>query len=204
MGSTQIMRESSIMSIDDIEDIICRLKNEDKSAVDELFNYYYPRLYSFSKAILKIENQIDDVLQEIFVKIWLNRQKIGKAETFNAWIFTITKNEILSLLRNNIKDQTFKHELFLRSVAEEYYTPNPVEFDEIKAGIDKIVAGLPEKRQMVFILSRTEGRSNREIALQLNISEKTVEDHITHAIKQIKHSMKESGILSVLYFYLFL
>ena len=204
MGSAQIIGKNRIMSLDDIEDIIHRLKNEDKSPVDELFNYYYPRLYYFSKSILKIDNQIDDILQEVFVKIWLNRQKIGKAETFNAWIFTITKNEILSLLRNNIRDQTFKHELFLRAVAEEYHTPNPVEFDEVKAGIDKIIADLPEERQMVFILSHTEGRSNHEIAMQMNISEKTVEDHITHAIKQIKHSMKESGILSILYFYLFL
>lgn len=204
MGSAQIIGKKSIMSLDDIEDIIHRLKNDDKSPVDELFNYYYPRLYHFSKSILKIDNQIDDILQEVFVKIWLNRHTIGKAETFNAWIFTITKNEILSLLRNNIRDQNFKHELFLRAVAEEYQTPNPVEFDEIKAGIDKIIADLPEKRQMVFILSRTEGRSNREIALQLNISEKTVEDHITHAIKQIKHSMQDTGLLSILYFYLFL
>jgi len=192
------------MTISNTEEIIRRLKKDDKSAVDELFAYYYPRLYHFSKAILKIENDIDDILQEVFVKIWLNRQKIGNAETFNAYIFTITKNEVLNLIRSNHKDQAFRDELFLRSVAEEYHTPNPVEFDEIKAGIDKIVMSLPEKRQQVFNLSRTEGLSNKEIAQQLNISEKTVEDHITHAIRHIKISMKEMGILSILYFYLFL
>ena len=186
------------------EKIIHRLKNDDKSAVDELFGYYYPRLYHFSKSILKIEDGIDDILQEVFVKIWLNRYKIGNPDTFNAWIFTITKNEVLNLIRNNLKDQTFKDELFLRSVAEEYQTQNLIEFEEIKAGIDKIVTSLPEKRQQVFILSRTEGFSNKEIAQQLNISEKTVEDHITHAIKYIKNSMKEMGIISLLYFYLFL
>ena len=66
------------------------------------------------------------------------------------------------------------------------------------------MAGLPEKRQQVFILSRTEGLTNKEIAQQLNISEKTVEDHITHAIKHIKSSMRDMGIISLLYFYLFL
>ncbi len=192
------------MTIGDTEELIRRLKKEDKSAVDDLFNYYYPRLYHFSRSILKIEDEIDDILQEVFVKIWLNRQRIGNAETFNSWIFTITKNEILNLIRNNLKDQTFKDELYLRSVGEEYQTSSPVEYEEIKAGIDKIVANLPEKRQQVFILSRTEGRSNKEIALHLNISEKTVEDHITHAIKQIRLSLNEMGILSILYFYLFL
>ncbi len=188
----------------DTEEIICRLKKDDKVAIDELFGYYYPRLYQFSKSILKIDNEIDDILQEVFVKIWLNRQKIGNAETFNAYIFTITKNEVLNLIRKNLRDQTFRDQLFFRSVAEEYQLENQVEFEEIKARIDQIVANLPEKRQQVFILSRTKGLSNREIAQQLNISEKTIEDHITHAIKYIKNSMKEMGILSILYFYLFL
>ena len=131
-------------------------------------------------------------------------RQISNIETFNAYIFTITKNEVLNLIRSNLRDQTFKEEFFLRSVAEEYQTQNQVEFDEIKSGIDRIVASLPEKRQQVFVLSRTEGLSNKEIAQQLNISEKTVEDHITHAIKHIKTSIKDMGVISFLYFYLFL
>ena len=198
------MEKNRVLTIGNTEEIIRRLKNEDKSAVDELFNYYYPRLYHFSKSILKIENEIDDILQEVFVKIWLNRHKIGSAESFNSWIFTITRNELLNLIRNNLRDHNFKDQLFLRSVAEEYQTQNPLEYDEIRTGIDKIVAALPEKRKQVFILSRTEGLSYKEISQQLNISEKTVEDHITHAIKQIKSSMKEMGIISILYLYLFL
>ena len=198
------MEKYRVLTISNTEDLIRRLKKDDKSAVDELFGYYYPRLYHFSKSILKIETDIDDILQEVFVKIWLNRQKISNANTFNAYIFTITKNEVLNLIRSSVKDHTFKDELFLRSVAEEYQTQNQLEYDEIKSGIDHIVSGLPEKRQQVFILSRTEGLSNKEIAQQLNISEKTVEDHITHAIKHIKSAMHEMGMISLLYFYLFL
>ena len=198
------MEKIRVLTVSETEKIIVRLKNEDKSAIDDLFGYYYPRLYHFSKSILKIENEIDDILQEVFVKIWLNRHKIGNPETFNSYIFTITKNEVLNLIRSNLRDHTFKDQLFQHAVAEEYLNSAPLEYEEIKTGIDKIVANLPEKRQQVFILSRTEGLSNREIAEKLNISEKTVEDHITHAIKQIKNSMKEMGIISLLYCYLFL
>jgi len=198
------MEKTRVLTVSNTEDIIRRLKNDDKSAVDELFHYYYPRLYHFSKSILKIETDIDDILQEVFVKIWLNRQKIGNVETFNSYIFTITKNEVLNLIRSNLKDHTFKDKLYLRSVAEEYQTQNQLEYDEIRTVIDQIVAGLPEKRQQVFILSRTEGLSNKEIAQKLNISEKTVEDHITQAIKYIKSCMHAMGMISLLYFYLFL
>jgi len=198
------MEKSRVLTISNTEDIIRRLKKDDKSAVDELFSYYYPRLYHFSKSILKIETDIDDILQEVFVKIWLNRQKISNAVTFNAYIFTITKNEVLNLIRSKLKDHTFKEELYLRSVAEEYQTQNHLEYNEIKIAIDRLVEDLPEKRKQVFILSRTEGLSNKEIALQLNISEKTIEDHITHAIKHIKSSLKDMGVISLLYFFLFL
>ena len=186
------------------EEIIRRLKRDDKSAVDDLFEYYYPRLYQFSKSILKIESEVDDILQEVFVKLWLNRQNIHNPETFNAYIFTITKNEVLNLIRSKLKDQQFREKLYLFAVAEEYRVQNELEFDEIRTGIDRIVSNLPERRQQIFKLSRTEGLSNKEIARQLNISEKTVEDHITHAIKKIRASLTEIGILSLLYFYLFL
>jgi RNA polymerase sigma-70 factor (ECF subfamily) len=192
------------MALVNIENIILRLKDDDKSSVDELFTYYYPRLYHFSQSLLKIETYIDDILQEVFVKLWLNRNKINNVETFNAYIFTITKNEILNLIRSNLRDQTFKDKLYVRSVAEEYQTTTKFEFDEIKSSIERIVAGLPEKRQQIFILSRRDGLSNKEIAQQLNISCKTVEDHITHAIKYIKNEMKDMGIMAILYFYLFL
>lgn len=199
-----MIEKNSILTISKTEEIISRMKMDDKSAMDELFNYYYHRLFHFSKSILKFENEIDDILQEVFVKIWLNRNKIDNAETFNAFIYTVTKNEVLNLIRTNLRNQTFRDDLYLKSVAEEYHTPNETEYNELKAGIDKIVANLPPKRQQVFILSRTEGLSNKEIAQQLIISEKTVEDHITHAIKHIKLSMKEMGLISVLYLYLFL
>ncbi len=186
------------------EGIIHRLKQDDKTAVDDLFAFYYPRLYQFSKSILKMEGEIEDVLQEVFLKIWLNRHKIQHTETFNAYIYTITKHEVLNLIRSKLKDNNFREQLYLFAVAEEYQFQNKLEFEEIKSGIDRIVSNLPEKRQQIFILSRTNGLSNKEIAQQLNISEKTVEDHITHAIKKIKSSLKDMGILSLLYFYLFL
>jgi RNA polymerase sigma-70 factor, ECF subfamily len=192
------------MSVSKVEELIGRLKNDDKAALDEIFNYYYPRLYNFSKRILKIEDEIDDILQDVFLKIWLNRNKLNNPETFNSFIFTITRNALLNLIRSNINNQAFKEEFSKRIISSEYVTQNEFEFKEIKTAIDQIVSKLPEKRQKVFLLSRNEGLSNKEIAQKLNISEKTVEDHITHSIRFLKKSLSEIGILSLLYFHLFL
>lgn len=187
-----------------IEELIERMKNDDKTAIDEIFNYYYPRLYNFSKNILKIEDDIDDILQDVFLKVWLSRSKINNHETFNSFIFTITKNAVLNLIRAKINNQAFKEEFSKRAMASEYISLNSYEFEEIKTEIDKLVAKLPEKRQIIFRLSRNEGLSHKEIAVKLNISEKTVEYHITHAIKFLKKSLNDIGLLSLLYFYLFI
>jgi len=185
------------------EELIRRLKKNDKSALDEIFNHYYPRLYNFSKRILKIEDDIDDVLQDVFLKIWLNRGRINNHETFNSFIFTITRNALLNLLRSKLKDRTFREEFSKKVIATEYLTEQPFDYEEIKTAIDKIIVRLPEKRQKVFILSRSEGLSNKEIAQRLDISEKTVEDHITHSVRFLKKSLGEIGIISILYIYLF-
>jgi len=187
-----------------IEELIRQLKKNDKSALDVIFNYYYTKLYYFSIRILKFEDGIDDILQDVFLKIWLNRHKISNHETFNAFIFKVTRNALLNLIRSKLKDQAFKEQFSKRIIATEYITQQPYDYEEIKTAIDKIIIKLPEKRQKVFLLSRSEGLSNKEIASRLNISEKTVEDHITHSIRFLKESLGKIGIISLLYLYLFI
>jgi len=139
----------------DIAALIRRLRDDDKSALDVIFHYYYPKLFIFSKKILKIEDDIDDILQEVFIKIWLNRNKIDNHETFNAYIFTITRNAIFNLIRSKIKNESFKDELLIKAVAGEYFTQQQYDYVEIREIINKLISKLPDKRQKIFILSRT-------------------------------------------------
>ena len=186
------------------EELIIRLKKNDKSALDEIFNHYYPRLFNFSKRFLKVEDDIDDILQDVFLKIWLNRSKIDNCETFNSFVFTVTRNALLNLIRSKLKDQSFKEKFSQKVIATEYLTQQPYEYEEIKTAVERIITKLPQKSQIVFILSRTDGLSNKEIAHRLNLSEKSVEDHITHSIRFLKKSLNEIGFISIIYTYLFL
>jgi RNA polymerase sigma-70 factor, ECF subfamily len=133
---------------------------------------FYPRLYNFSKAFLKLEEGIDDILQEVFLKIWQNRKNIKKTETFNSYIFTITRN----LLMNE-----------LRSVAEEFLLSEQIEYQELQEKVDQMIASLPERQREVFLLSRKEGLSHKEIAEKLAIAEKTVKYHISQSIGVLKN-----------------
>lgn len=187
-----------------LEMVLQNLANDDKKALEELFNYYYPRLYHFSKTFLKLEEGIDDILQDVFIKIWNHRTNIHSSETFNPFIFTVTRNLLLNELRSRLNDQKLKEKVQKLSLPEEYNSYEKMEYSELKNMVDQIVSNLPEKQQEVFVLSRNQGLSHKEIAEKLEISTKTVEYHISQSTSTIKSKLKQMGVISLLYFYLFL
>lgn len=188
----------------DREKVLSKLARDDKQALEALYDYYYPRLYCFCKKIIKIEEGIDDVIQEVFLKIWQNRKKIKTSLTFESFIFTITKNLVLNELRSHLADQRRRQMIFEKSVIEEYQSFEQLEYCELKNQIEEIVDDLPPQQRTVYQLSRIEGLSHKEIAEKLNISTKTVEFHIGQSIKVLKSKLEKSGVLSLLYFYLFI
>jgi len=191
-----------MLSDEGLNRIVKGLGRDDKKALDDLYQYYYPRLYGFSKGFLKVEDDIDDILQDVFVKIWLNRRKINSVETFNSWIFTITKNTILSYFREKCRQNEFETRVQHLATAEVVLN-SEVEYEELKKQTDKIIDELPEKRKKVFRLSREEGMSYKEISVKMGISVKTVEDHMLHALRCLRSQLKGFDILTLLYISLF-
>ncbi|MGM0376310.1 MAG: RNA polymerase sigma-70 factor [Bacteroidota bacterium] len=191
-----------MLSDEELDRIVKGLGRDDKKALDELYQYYYPRLYGLSKGFLKVEDDIDDILQDVFVKIWLNRRKINSVETFNSWIFTIAKNAILSYFREKTRYNEFETRVQHLATAEVVLN-SEVEYEDLKKQTDKIIANLPEKRKEIFLLSREEGMSYKEISEKLGISIKTVEDHMLHALRYLREQFKGFDILTLLYISLF-
>lgn len=187
-----------------LEKILVDLANDDKLAFDQLYHMYYPRLFYYSRSFLKLDDGIDDILQEVFVKLWMNRKNIRQPETFNAFLYTITKNTLLNEIRSRLKSEEFQHKHFNRAVAEEFITQNTVEYADLKQHLDQFIQQLPEKRRKVYQLSREDGLTNAEIAEQLGISVKTVEDHMTHALRFLKDRFKNLGLSFLLFQLLFL
>ncbi len=187
----------------DLNRIVSELSKDNDSSLEELFNYYYIRLFNFSKSFLKMEDGIDDILQEVFVKIWQNRKRIKDSDTFNSYVFTITRNLLLNELRSRINNRKLKEEVRRLSIASEYSYFEQITYHELKEKVDNIVNELPERQKEIFVLSRTKGLSHKEIAKKLQISTKTVEYHIALSVRLLKDRLKAVGLVSLFYFYLF-
>lgn len=183
--------------------IVNRLKANDPKALELLYDTYYIRLYYFCKGLIKIEHEIDDILQDVFLKIWLNRLRIKTPDTFAAYIFTITKNAVISYIRDHEKEIKLKATLKDKQAIQHFKSESKIEYNELEQKVQNLLKKMSETSKTIYEFSRYQGLSNEEISKKLGVSKKTVEYHITKTLKYLKENLKEFGLISILFFEIF-
>jgi RNA polymerase sigma-70 factor, ECF subfamily len=164
--------------------ILEALRNGGHNAFEEVFTAYYNKVRYFITGLLKSEADAEELAQDIFVKLWINRGSIDPQKSFNAYIYTVARNAAFNFLKH-------KH-------VETSYLENYTELNEV-AGSDELifakeigllieltVAKMPVQRKTIYQLSRNQGLSNDEIASQLGIARKTVENQLSLALKELR------------------
>lgn len=180
-----------------------RLKKSDKGAFNTIFNTYYDSVF---KNIYFKTHDYDvscDIAQETFIKCWDNRLKIDNTKSFYYWLITIASN----LTNNYFKREQMKinhHEVIKQQHDTVYDMDNEqMEVEQLQKKIDNIVNKyLPKKCQLIFIMSRFEGKTNTEIAEELSITKKTVENQLYQALTVIRKKLKKSMSVSMYSFVL--
>ncbi len=156
--------------------LIQNLKAGDKHALNELYFRYSKRLYSFTFNYLKTEPDTLDLIQDVFIKLWINRQTLKHDSQLDSYIFTITRNEIISTFRKKITEKAYYDHLKNTVVKNTIATEPQVDYDLLSEEVGKLIGNLPSNRQHIYRLSKEQGYSNKQIAQELQISVKTVED----------------------------
>lgn len=164
--------------------------NSWKSGSTESFNciyrLYYRRLEAFLYGIVGSRTESEELVQDVFLKLWNNREKIDISRSVDAYIFTIARHHAFNHLRARHSHVMIDEDVNLVASTE---TDQGLLVKELEASIQAALLELPHQRQRVFRLSRVEGLPNSEIARRLSISVKTVENHITLALKSLRQTL---------------
>jgi RNA polymerase sigma-70 factor (family 1) len=189
---------------DSDEKLLLEIKAGNMLAFDALYKNYSKKLYKFACSILKSKEESENIVQDVFLNLWKNRAKVNKDSSIKSYIFTITYNTAISVIRKKAKESQFIE--YLKSLQEIIEEPVNVEleFIELTNKLDEIIKALPHRQKEVFLLHKVEGLKYSEIAERLNISVNTIENHMSHALKTIRKKLGNYSLIAILFWHLFL
>lgn len=162
------------------------LQNGDHKAFEEVFLTYFDKVKYLLTGLLRSESDAEELAQDIFVKLWINRQSIDPSKAFNAYIYTITRNTAFNYLKHKLVEENFQNSLNDFDVEETDSSDEILFAKEISLLVEMTVCWMPVQRRKIYQMSREKGISNNEIAEELGISKKTVENQISLALREIK------------------
>ena len=185
-------------------ELVKSLKKGDLFAFDQLFSKYSKKLYYFAKGYLGSKEDAEGLVQEVFLMVWNKRKELKEHLSFNAFLYTVTYNAIRKYFRKKARAKKYLDK-FLEDYDGKYNkTVTDIEYNNLLELANKAIEKLPEKRKLIFQLSRHKGLSNMEIAKRLDISKKTVENQIHSALKFLREQFGKESLLTLLFYYLFI
>lgn len=165
------------------------LKRGDDAAFTLLYKKYWSEVYNFSRLYLNTKEAAEEVVQEVFVKLWELRETLRPEENFKGFLFIITRNVIFNQHRKQVNEIQYKMSLLEIQNEELYHMEDELEKRELREFLDRLISRMPEQRQIIFNLKRYEDLSYREIATRLNITERMVERNLYKAMKFLKENI---------------
>lgn len=164
------------------------LARDDRSAFDALYLKYAAKTEEFLYRMLKDHSEAEDITQDIFLKIWRNRTSIGAVDAFGPYLFRMARNAVYDRFDNRSVRENYARRA---SLLPEYELPDSdIDSRDLLLLIRMVVEKMPEQRRRIFRMSREEGLSNDQIAEQLSISRRTVENQISRALAELRKLVK--------------
>lgn len=182
------------------ESIIKDLSKGDQKAFELLFLRYQPKLIYFINGFIKDNELARDISQEVFLTIWRNRDQLYDLKSFKSYIFKMGKNAVCNHFDHLLVKEKFLIEKNLSNTFTEN-TEETIYASQLQDLIDITVSQMPPRRKEIFIMSRVEGKSNDQIAEELKINKRTVENHLTTALSEIRKTISIFFLFFLDFFY---
>lgn len=181
------------------KNLILNLRNGSYKAFEQLYEMYSSRIFYFSVKYTHSQQDAEGVVQDVFIKLWENREIIDPDKSFSSYLFTISKNIIFNQSRKKLNEIAYRD--YLRAFLEETSDDDEHEIyiKDLRNKLEKSIQQLPEKRRQIYLLSREDGLSYKEIAEKLQISTKTVEAQISLALKALRNVFNKEILFPLIF-----
>lgn len=163
------------------------------AAFAALHRRYWNEIYSLALSFLKFPEAAEDIVQEVFVKLWLRREALPEVREFRPYVMVMARNEIISAMRKDAVRQK-RHDRFLADSGPLHTDAPGVPVSETERLVREALNGLTEKQREIFALSREEGLSHDMIAARTGLSRKTVSNTITIVLNHLRTSLARHGM----------
>jgi RNA polymerase sigma-70 factor (family 1) len=175
-------------------DLVNTFKAGDEAAFRLVFDQNFKRLYVFAFKMLKSREHAEEVVNDAFLNVWSNRDKIDASLSITPYLFTVTKRLALNALRQTASSQKAIDNLWNRMENISNQTEEAILVNDLQRFTESKIAILPPQQQQIFKLSRNDGLSYDEIAKQLGISKNTVRNHLSSALKTLRKHLIDPNI----------
>lgn len=176
---------------------IHRLQKGDNVSFEYLYNAWSGKLYNFVMRISRGDSYLaEEIVQSVFIKVWESRQSLDPAKSFGAYLCTIAKNQLVNIYQHRMLEFLY-HEKIKHSEPIENTTEKEVDYHLLEEYIDSLIEQLPPARKEIFVLSRRNLLTNKEIAEKLNISENRIESQLTKAASFLRSEVNRHYSLSI-------
>lgn len=184
------------------QELVKLLQRGNAEAFDSLFEVYSSKLFGFAFKYFRNETDAEELVQDVFVKVWENRQTLKSEHSFKSYLFTIALNQIRKYF--NKKAASLR---YLESLQNDTFSSEQANTDNFEAALQRlnlIIDQMPARRREIFIKSKLEGKSSKEVATELNISPGTVDNQVSEALKFIRNQMNSGNVDMILFMVLFI
>lgn len=189
------------------KEVVQKLISGNEPSFEKVYRYFYPRLNHFAKQYVIDPEVSRNIVQDVFTELWDKRDTLQEDTNLNAWLFTVTKNKSLKIISHRKSQKNYDNYLKSRQLnvnfisLSDFDTSNFV-IEELQTHINAALEKLSPSCRKVFEMSRFENQKNREIAGELKLSIKTVEAHISKALRSLKADLKDYLPLFYILFHL--
>lgn len=182
-------------------ELISLLKLRDEKSFEVIYDQFADRLYRYVYSRLRVKEESEEIVQEVFVSLWMNRASLEITSSLNSYLFAAAKRQLLWYLRDEGVRKKYAAD-FTRFATERLDNSNEEQLalKELERTIESLISELPEKCQVAFRMSRMEHEPINRIAERMNISHRTVENYISQAMKHLRSSLGEFLTVIIVFF----